>query len=161
MRPLTEVPEFENIVVSANSSGQIVKLKDIARIQLGSENYSANSKLNNEPTAPIQIFLESGANALQVANAVYAELETLSKSFPADVKYELLYDVTKAVRSSIKEVVKTLGITALLVIGVTFLFLLSWRATIIPAIAIPVSLLGAVALIFLIGFSANMITLFR
>jgi HAE1 family hydrophobic/amphiphilic exporter-1 len=157
---LTTAEEFENIVVSANTDGSLVRLKDVARVELGAENYGASAKADNVPLAVIAVYQESGANALDVANSVYAEMEELSKKFPPGVSYELPYDVTKAVRVSIEEIVFTIGITALLVIGVTFLFLLSWRATIIPAIAIPVSLLGAMALLYLIGFSANMITLF-
>ncbi len=157
---LTEPEQFENIIVSASDNGRIVRLRDVARVQLGSETYDVTSLFNGKPNAAITVYLESGANAIQVSDAVNQQLAQLSKSFPSGVAYLVGYDVTKAVRISIDEVIKTLGTTALLVIVVTFLFLLSWRATIIPAIAIPVSLLGAIAFIYLIGFSANMITLF-
>ncbi len=157
---LDTVDQFEKIIVQANTDGSLVRLSDVARVQLGSETYDSNATFNNTPAAAIQILLESGANALDVADGVYEQMDELAKSFPEGVAYNLTYDVTKAVRASVREVLQTLGITALLVIAVTFMFLLSWRATIIPAIAIPVSLLGAVALIYLIGFSANMITLF-
>ncbi len=151
--------EFENIIVSSNTDGSLVRLKDVARIELGAENYSASSKFNNRETAAIAVYQESGANALEVADQVYAELEKLAHKFPTGMSYELAYDVTKSVRVSIDDIIFTLGMTGLLVIGVTFIFLLSVRATFIPAIAIPVSLFGAVAMIYLIGFSANMITL--
>ncbi len=157
---LDTVEEFENIIVSAGSDSSIVRLKDVARIELGSQDYSATSRMNNRATAAIAIFQESGANALDVADAVVAEMERLKKQFPAGMRYEITFDVTDAVRVSIDDIIFTLGVTTLLVIGVTFLFLLSVRATIVPAIAIPVSLLGAVALAYLVGFSANMITLF-
>ncbi len=157
---LDTVEEFENIIVAANPDGSLVRLSDVARIELGAELYSSSSLYNNQQTATIAIYQESGANALEVADAVYAEMERLSKKFPTGMRYENAYDITKAVRISIDDILFTLGITTLLVIGVTFLFLLSVRATFIPAIAIPVSLLGAVALVYIIGFSANMITLF-
>ena len=157
---LDEVSEFENIVVTANADGSVVKLKDVARIDLGSKTYDATSALNNNPAATIGIYQTSGANALQVANRVYSELDALAKSFPDDVEYRLLYDITKAVRASVQEIIKTLFMTGILVIAVTFLFLTSWRTTLIPSIAIPVSLIGTVAVLFAVGFSANMITLF-
>lgn len=157
---LQSAEEFEKIIVLANADGSLVRLEDIARIELGSETYSSSARFNGSPSAVVAIYQESGANALDIADAVYQEMEELAKKFPDDIRYDLNYDVTKAVRASLKEIAITLGITALLVIGVTFLFLLSWRATIIPAIAIPVSLLGTCALIYLVGFSANMITLF-
>ena len=157
---LDSAEEFGNIIVSGDASGQLVRLKDIARVELGSRSYAAYSALNNKPSAAIAIYQSPGANALDVATAVYAELETMKESFPDGVEYVLLYDVTKAVRASIEEIVTTLGITAGLVVAVVFLFLLSWRAVLVPAIAIPVSLLGTMAVLFLIGFSANLITLF-
>ena len=157
---LNQVEEFENIIVAANPDGSLIRLTDVARIELGAELYSSSSRYNNQETATIGIYQESGANALEVASGIYAELEGLSKKFPEGMRYEYAYDITEAVRISIDDIVFTLGITTLLVIGVTILFLLSVRATIIPAIAIPVSLLGALALVYLIGFSANMITLF-
>ena len=157
---LKTVEEFDNIIVSGDSSGQLVRLKDIARVELGSRSYAAYSALNNKPSAAIAIYQAPGANALDVATRVYASLEEMSKSFPEGVEYQLLYDVTKAVRASIEEIVQTLAITTVLVVSVVFLFLLSWRAILIPAIAIPVSLLGTMGVLFLIGFSANLITLF-
>ncbi|MEX3008741.1 efflux RND transporter permease subunit [Hoeflea sp. TYP-13] len=157
---LKTVKEFENIIVSANTDGSVVRLSDVARIELGSETYDSSAKYNNKPSAAIAVYQESGANALDVADAVYAQMDELATKFPDDVTYELSMDVTTAVRVSIEEILFTLMITTALVIGVTFFFLLSWRATIIPAVAIPVSLLGAMALLYLFGFSANMITLF-
>ncbi len=157
---LDTVEEFENIIVSGDASGQLVRLRDIARVELGSESYAAYAALNNKPSTAIAVYQSPGANALDVATAVYAELEVMKESFPQGVEYQLLYDVTKAVRASIEEIMFTLGLTALLVIAVVFLFLQSWRAVLVPAIAIPVSLLGTIGILFLIGFSANLITLF-
>ncbi|MDA7947514.1 MAG: efflux RND transporter permease subunit [Hyphomicrobiaceae bacterium] len=157
---LDSVKEFENIIVRANPDGSMVRIKDVARVELGSRSYAANSALNNKPAASVAIYQASGANALDVADAVYSELEILAKSFPEDVEYKLLYDITKAVRESVDEIIKTLAMTGGLVIAVTFLFLTNWRTTLIPAIAIPVSLIGTVAALYIIGFSANLITLF-
>ena len=157
---LETVQQFGNIIVSGDSSGQLVRLRDVARVELGSRSYSATASLNNKPSTAIGIYQAPGANALQVAESVYAALEEMKTSFPQGVEYQLLYDVTKAVRASIQEIVVTLCITAVLVVLVVFLFLMSWRAVLIPAIAIPVSLLGTLSLLYLIGFSANLITLF-
>ncbi len=157
---LDDPKQFENIIVQAQDDGSFVRLKDIARIELGAENYSAIAYYNGQPSAILAIFQESGANAIDVSTAVQTEIEKLAQQFPDDVEYILAYDVTDAVRQSIEEIITTLAITAAIVVAVTFVFLLSIRATIIPAVAIPVSLLGTIALIYLIGFSANMITLF-
>ena len=157
---LITVEEFENIVVRAEADGSFIRLRDVARIELGSQTYSAISKLNNQPGASIAIYQSPGANALVVADEIYAELEDMAVSFPPDMTYQVLYDTTNAVRASIKEVIETLFITFVLVVLVTFLFLGDWRSTLIPTLAIPVSLIGAFAVLFAIGFSANMITLF-
>lgn len=157
---LDSVSEFENIIVTSNPDGSMVRLKDVARIELGAQSYDATSALNNKPAATIGIYQTSGANALEVANLVYEELDTLAKSFPPDIEYTRLYDITKAVRASVEEILQTLAMTGGLVIAVTFLFLTNWRTTLIPSIAIPVSLIGTMAALYFIGFSANMITLF-
>ncbi len=157
---LDDPEQFENIIIQAQDDGSFVRLKDVARIELGAENYSAIAHYNGQPSAILAIFQESGANAIDVSTAVQVEIDKLAQRFPDDIEYVLAYDVTDAVRQSIEEIITTLGITAAIVVAVTFLFLLSIRATIIPAVAIPVSLLGTIALIYLIGFSANMITLF-
>ena len=157
---LVTVEEFENIVIRAETDGSFVRLRDIARVELGSQTYSAISKLNNQPGASIAVYQSPGANALSVADQIYAELDDMAKSFPPDMAYSVLYDTTRAVRASVQEVIETLFITFVLVVLVTFLFLGDWRSTLIPTIAIPVSLVGAFAVIYAIGFSANMITLF-
>ena len=157
---LASVEEFGNVIVRANADGSFVRLKDVARVELGSQVYNAVSKLNNRPAAMVAVYQSPGANALTVADAVHARLATLSQRFPPDVEYKVLYDTTAAVRASVREVVQTLFITFVLVVAVTFLFLADWRSTLIPTLAIPVSLIGAYAALYALGFSANMITLF-
>lgn len=157
---LTTVKEFGNIVLRANTDGSFVRLRDVARIELGSQSYSAHARLNNQPATAIGVYQSPGANALDVADGIYAELDTLAQRFPPDVEYKILYDTTRAVRASINEVVETMIITFLLVVAVTFLFLADWRSTLVPTLAIPVSLIGTFAVLFMVGFSINMITLF-
>jgi len=157
---LTTVEEFENIVLRANTNGSFVRLRDVARIELGAQSYSATPQLNNNAATAIGIYQSPGANALDVADAIYKEMEELSTRFPPDVEYQILYDTTNAVRASIKEVVTTMIVTFVLVIAVTFLFLADWRSTLIPMLAVPVSLIGTFAVLYAAGFSINMITLF-
>ncbi len=157
---LVSVEEFENIIIRAEADGSFVRLRDIARVELGSETYSAISKLNNQPGASIAVYQSPGANALDVADQIYAELDEMAKSFPPDMTHGILYDTTLAVRASVQEVIQTLMITFVLVVLVTFLFLGDWRSTLIPTLAIPVSLIGAFAILYVAGFSANMVTLF-
>ena len=152
--------EFGNVIVRAEADGSFVRLRDVARIELGSQVYDAVSKLDHRPAAMIAVYQSPGANALTVADAVHARLAALSERFPPDVEYKVLYDTTQAVRASVREVVQTLFITFVLVVAVTFLFLADWRSTLIPTLAIPVSLIGAYAALYALGFSANMITLF-
>ncbi|WP_419903037.1 efflux RND transporter permease subunit [Kiloniella sp.] len=153
--------EILNLLNKAEKShGSFVKLKDVARIELGSQSYSSTSKLNNKPSAAIAVYQSPGANALDVADGIYAELNRLSDSFPQGVEYKILYDTTNSVRASVKEVVETLMITFSLVVAVTFFFLSDWRSTLIPTLAIPVSLIGTFGILYLMGFSINMITLF-
>ena len=157
---LRDAEEFGRIIVASDPSGSITRLEDVARIELGSATYSGSTQLNGKDSATVAVYQESAANALEISDNLRALMQELSRTFPEGVSYEITYDVTDAVRVSIRDILTTLALTAGLVIGVTFLFLASLRATIVPAIAIPVSLLGAVALIYAIGFSANMITLF-
>ena len=157
---LASVEEFGNVIVRADADGSFVRLRDVARVELGSQVYDAVSKLNNRPAAMVAVYQSPGANALTVADAVHARLAALSQRFPPDVEYKVLYDTTQAVRASVREVVQTLFITFVLVVAVTFLFLGDWRSTLIPTLAIPVSLIGAYAALYALGFSANMITLF-
>ncbi|WP_111977547.1 efflux RND transporter permease subunit [Algibacillus agarilyticus] len=157
---LTTLEEFENITIRANEDGSFLRLKDVARLEIGSQSYAATSTLNGQPSAAVAVYQAPGANALTVADDVYKALDKLSERFPDSLEYKVLYDTTKFVRSSIKEVLNTLMITFFLVVLVTYLFLGDWRSTLIPAIAIPVSLIGTFAVLFAVGFTANTISLF-
>lgn len=152
--------QFGDIVIRANEDGSSLRLKDIASIELGTSDYSVVTRLNNAPSIPIGIFLQSGANALETANAIKKALEDASKLFPEDITYSLPYDSTDFITASINEVVKTFVEALALVILIIFLFLQSWRATIIPLIAVPVSIIGAFAGMYALGFSINLLTLF-
>ena len=152
--------EFEQIVVHTGESGSIVRLKDVARVELGAQTYNSAPKLNGQPTVPIAIFLQPGANALQTGGAIQARLEELQADFPKGMAYTIPYDTLQYVKISIKEVIKTLIEAMILVFCVVLLFLQNWRATIIPMLAVPVSLIGTFAAMFLFGFSINILTLF-
>ncbi|WP_294119939.1 efflux RND transporter permease subunit [Sphingomonas sp.] len=156
-----QTPEqFRNIIVKADSSGARVRLSDIARVELGADNYSSDRRLNGKPGAGIAIFLAPGADALETADAVKAKVEQISASFPPGYRYAYAYDTTDFIKLSIEEVVKTLVEAMLLVIIVMFVFLQSWRATLVPAIAIPVVLLGTFGILYALDFSINTMTLF-
>ncbi|ORE96215.1 efflux RND transporter permease subunit [Acuticoccus yangtzensis] len=157
---LEDPDAFGNIIVATGQDGAIVRLKDVARIELGAQTYSSTSRLNGQPAASIAVYQAPGANALASMTAVRAELEQLSARFPEGIKYEVVYDSTLFVSASIDEIIMTLGITAAIVIIVTFIFLGNLRATIIPAATIPVSLIGVFIVLLAFGFSANTISLF-
>lgn len=152
--------QFGEIVIRANEDGSSLKLKDVANIELGAGDYSVETRLNNAASIPIGIFLQSGANALETANAISQALEEAKQNFPEDMTYSIPYDSTKFISASIEEVVKTFVEALILVILIIFLFLQSWRATIIPFIAVPVSIVGAFAGMYALGFSINLLTLF-
>jgi multidrug efflux pump len=156
-----QTPEqFRNIIVKADSSGARVSLGDVARVELGAENYNSDRRLNGKPGAGIAIFLAPGADALETADTVKARVEQMAESFPAGYRYAYAYDTTDFIKLSIEEVVKTLGEAMILVIIVMFVFLQSWRATLVPAIAIPVVLLGTFGVLYALDFSINTMTLF-
>lgn len=157
---LTSVEEFENIVLVALEDGSSVRLKDVARIELGAQSYASFGKLDNKPSTVIAIYQLPEANALDISEAVSAEMEKLKLAFPDDVEYGILYDTTKFVKASIDEVVVTLFQALLLVVLVVYLFLQDARSTLIPAIAIPVSLIGTFAVLLFAGMSINTVTLF-
>ncbi len=159
---LDEVSEFENIIVRTQPDGSVVRVKDVARVELGAEDYDSYVHLNGISTANIGVLALPGAggNDLNVANQVRSEMERLSKRFPEGLEYEIIYDTTLFVKESIKEVIKTLFEAILLVFFVVYIFLQGWRATLIPAITIPVCLIGTFALINALGFSINLLTLF-
>ncbi len=158
----SDAPDFENIIVKVNNSngGQIVRVRDIGRVELGSQSYSHTATYNNAPTAAIGIYQLPEANALAVAQAVGAKMQELSKAFPPGLKYEIPFDTTKFVSASIDEVYKTLIEAGILVLVVIMLFLQDWRAMLVPATTVPVTIIGAFAAMAALGFTVNTATLF-
>ena len=152
--------QFGNIIIRREQDGAMLRLKDIARIDLGSASYSVVSRLNGKPTAAIAIYQQPGSNSLDVSKGVKAKMEELAESFPSGVAYNVTLDTTDVIHASIDEVMVTFFETTLLVILVIFLFLQNWRAVIIPCITIPVSLIGTFAVMAAFGFSINTLTLF-
>ncbi|HEY5635042.1 MAG TPA: multidrug efflux RND transporter permease subunit [Burkholderiaceae bacterium] len=158
---LLEPEEFGEIVLRASGPSGILRLKDVARIELGAQSYDASNTVNGQPSIALAVFLQSGANALDVAQAARDRMAELKRDrFPAGVDYLIPYDTTRFVSASIREVVKTIGEAALIVLAVVFVFLQSWRATLIPMLAVPVSLIGTFAGLWIFGFSINTLTLF-
>ncbi len=156
---LTDAAEFEQIVVRANPDGSTVRVKDVGRVELGSKQLDSVSRLNGADSAAMAIYLSPGANAVSVGDGIKAAMERLAQRFPDDLKYAVVYDTTDFVKSSLEKVVHTLFEAFVLVIIVVFIFLGSWRATLIPLIAVPVALVGTFAFLLAIGFSANTISL--
>lgn len=152
--------QFADIVIRANEDGSSLKLKDVSTLELGSQSYDMVSKLNNNPSLPIGIFLQSGANAMETAAAIRKTVKEISKDFVSGVDYIIPYDITEFVDISINEVIKTFIEAILLVTLIIFLFLQNFRATIIPLLAVPVSIIGAFAGMYALGFSINLLTLF-
>lgn len=152
--------EFGDIIIRASGPGGALRLKDVARIELGAYSYEQSVTLNGEPTIAMGIFLQTGANALEVADLVKSKMDELKQKFPEGMDYVIPFDTTRFVSASINEVVHTLIEAALLVIAVVYLFLQSWRATLIPMVAVPISLIGTFAGLWLFGFSINTLTLF-
>jgi multidrug efflux pump len=157
---LLDPNEFGNIIVRAGGPNGILYLKDIARVELGAQTYDINTTLNGKPGVGIPIFLRTGANALDTAKGIKEKMAELKGRFPKGMDFEIPYDTSNFVKASMKEVFKTLGEAMLLVVIVVFLFLQSWRATLIPIIAVPISLIGTFAGLYLFGFSINTLTLF-
>ena len=151
--------EFEKIVLRANPDGSLVRLKDVARIELGSQNYALQGRLNGKAGAVLALYQLPGTNAIQAVDGVKKLMEQAKKSFPPDMDYVIALDTTQAVREGLKEIVKTLYEALILVILVVFIFLQGWRTTLIPALAVPVSLIGTFAFFPLLGFSLNTIAL--
>jgi HAE1 family hydrophobic/amphiphilic exporter-1 len=157
---LSDIGQFEEIIVKTGEGGGITRLRDVARVELGGKSYDVTARTTGAATAAIGVYQLPGANALEVASRVRAAMKELSRQFPEDVAYIVPYDTTIFVDQSIKEVYITLFQAAGLVFLVLFLFLQDWRATIIPGVAIPVSLIGTFAVMGMLGFSLNMLTLF-
>ncbi len=157
---LSDVKQFENIIVKAAEGKRITRVKDVAAAELGGQQYSTFSYLNGVPAATIVVYQEPGSNALQVADKVNAVMEKLKKRFPQGLDYKVVYNTADFVRASIHEVVATLFIAFILVFIVVYIFLQDWRATLVPAVTIPVSIIGTFSVMALFGFSINMVTLF-
>lgn len=157
---LTSPEEFGNIILRTETGGKILRLRDVAHIDLGSASYSVVSQLDGKPTAAIAIYQQPGSNSLDVSKGVKAKMQELSQNFPAGIQYNVTLDTTDVIHASIDEVMVTFLETTLLVVLVIFLFLQNWRAVVIPCITIPVSLIGTLAVMSLFGFSINTLTLF-
>ncbi|GAB5468606.1 MAG: multidrug efflux RND transporter permease subunit [Rhodospirillales bacterium] len=157
---LTTADQFANIVVRTNSLGAVVRVRDLGRVELGAQSYVSTSELNGKPAATLAIYQAPGANALAVADGVKAELDVLASRFPEGLEYKVVYDSTLFVEASISEIIMTLALTGVIVLIVTYIFLQDWRATLIPALTIPVSLVGTFAVLLMLGYSANTISLF-
>ncbi|HHC1044574.1 TPA: efflux RND transporter permease subunit [Klebsiella pneumoniae] len=157
---LNEAASFGEIIIRRGAQGQLVRLADVATIELGARSYSSGAQLNGKASAYLGIYPTPTANALQVASAVRAELNRLHTRFPADLTWEVKFDTTRFVAATIKEIGVSLALTLLAVVVVVSLFLQSWRATLIVVLAIPVSLIGTFAVLYLLGYSANTLSLF-
>lgn len=152
--------EFSNIIIRSNEDGSALRLKDVAIVELGSKSYAMKTKLNNAPAIPMGVFLQSEANAMETAKGVREAMLRASEHFVDGVSYKIPYDITDFIQVSIEEVIKTFVEALVLVILIIFLFLQNWRATLIPIIAVPVSIVGAFAGMYILGFSINLLTLF-
>jgi hydrophobe/amphiphile efflux-1 (HAE1) family protein len=157
---LTSVAEFKNIILKTSTSGGVVRLSDIARVQLAAQGYNNNSTFDQYPAATLAVYEAPGANALTVSAEVQKTMAEMSKQFPPGLSYTVAYNASNFVAADITEILHTLVVTLVLVVAVVFLFLQDWRATVIPTIAIPVSLIGVFAVLYVFGYSANTIDLF-
>lgn len=157
---INDVETFKDIIVRTADEGGLLRLKDIATVEIGQEEYAVSGQFNGQNSVLMSLTLSSGANALETMENARAELKNLSQYFPDDLVYDISYDSTKYIDASVEEVVFTLILTFILVVGVCYVFLQDWRSTLIPSAAIPVSLSGAFMVIFALGYSINMFTLF-
>ncbi len=157
---LTEPQQFADVVIRTDADGHQVRVRDVARVELGAADYSTNTYLSGEPTVLLGVFQRPGSNALAAAEAITAEMDMLQKTFPKGLEYRVIYNPTEFIAQSIDEVMKTLGEAIVLVVLVIIVFLQRWRAAIIPVVAIPVSLIGTFAVLLLVGYSLNNLSLF-
>jgi hydrophobe/amphiphile efflux-1 (HAE1) family protein len=157
---LTTPDQFGLIIIKNDGQGHLTRVRDIARVEVGAADYGASAYLDTDRATPIFIYALPGANSLSVEQEVLAETKALSRDFPPDVTYQVIYDPTEFIQQSVNEVVKTIGIAILLVVAVVILFLQSWQASLIPVVAIPVSLIGTMAVLAVVGFSLNNLSLF-
>src|SRR4051812_12576985 len=157
---LARVEEFQNIVIRANGPNGVLKVKDVADVELGAQQYDTPATVDGKPSVGMAVFLQTGANALDVAKAIKERLTEVKQAFPADMEYLIPFDTTIVVKSSIHEVQVTIFEAAVLVLLVVFVFLQTWRATLIPMMAVPVSIIGTFAGLYMLGFTINTLTLF-
>ncbi|HZE42464.1 MAG TPA: efflux RND transporter permease subunit, partial [Steroidobacteraceae bacterium] len=157
---LTTEEDFRSIIIKTGAAGQVTRLKDVARVELGADTYALRSLLDGKPAAAIPIFQRPGSNSIAISELVRAKMQELKRDFPQGVEYQIVYDPTVFVRGSIHAVVHTLIEAILLVVLVVIVFLQTWRASVIPLIAVPVSLVGTFAVMHLFGFSLNALSLF-
>ncbi|HEX5325231.1 MAG TPA: multidrug efflux RND transporter permease subunit [Acetobacteraceae bacterium] len=157
---LSDPRQFADIIIRTNPDGGVVRVSDIAKVELAAQQYSASSALDGKPSATLAIFQAPDANALALSNSIEQQMAVLSKQFPPGLQYSIVYNATNFVRADIDEIMYTLAITLVLVIAVVYVFLQDWRATLIPVIAIPVSLIGVFAILYVLGYSANTVNLF-
>ncbi|PXA92437.1 hydrophobe/amphiphile efflux-1 family RND transporter [Nostoc sp. 3335mG] len=157
---LVDPQQFSNVVIRTDADGRQVRVADVARVELGAADYSTNTYLSGEPTVLLGVFQRPGSNALAAAQAIEHEMKTLEKHFPKGLAYEVIYNPTDFIAQSIDEVMKTLGEAIILVVLVIIVFLQRWRAAIIPVVAIPVSLIGTFAVLLMVGYSLNNLSLF-
>src|SRR5881392_545823 len=156
---LTQPEEFAAIVLRANPDGSVIRIKDVARVEMSAKSQDRYSRFNGAPAAAIGIYQSPGSNAVEVARQVRATLDSLATRFPADLAYTVFWDATVFVTATINEVIRTLVVAIILVAVVVFLFLGRWRTTLIPLVAVPVSIVGTFAVLLLIGYSANTVSL--
>jgi HAE1 family hydrophobic/amphiphilic exporter-1 len=157
---LTTPQQFSEIVLKSDGEGRVTRLHDVGRVEIGAADYGSTAYMDRGPGLPLLIFAQPGANSLQVENEVLSTMEVLAKDFPPGLGYKIIYDPTIFVSKSVKEVITTIFVAIALVVGVVFLFLQRWRATIIPVIAIPVSLVGTFSFLYALGISLNNLSLF-
>ncbi|NCA27314.1 MAG: hydrophobe/amphiphile efflux-1 family RND transporter, partial [Methylophilaceae bacterium] len=157
---LVDPAQFANIIIKADGPNGVLYLKDVARIELGAQSYNVSSTLDGSPGVAMPIFLQTGANALDTAKNIKLKMAELKQAFPAGMEFSIPYDTSDFVKATMNEVFHTFGEALVLVVLVVFLFLQSWRATLIPIIAVPISLIGTFAGLYIFGFSINLLTLF-
>src|SRR5208282_5415119 len=157
---LTDPRQFDNILVKTDPSGRVTRVRDIGRVELGAQDYSANGYLDEHTAVPLLIFQLPGTNALATSTRLRTAMAELSKSFPSGLRYDIVYDPTQFIAQSVDEVIKTIYIAVALVTGVVILFLQTWRASVVPIVAIPVSLIGTFAVLAAFRFSLNNLSLF-
>jgi hydrophobe/amphiphile efflux-1 (HAE1) family protein len=157
---LTTPQQFSEIVLKSDSEGRVTRVRDVGRVEIGAADYGSTAFMDRGPGLPLLVFAQPGANSLEVEHEVLATMETLARDFPPGVSYKIIYDPTIFVGKSVKEVVRTIFIAILLVVGVVCIFLQTWRAAIVPVIAIPVSLIGTFSILYVLGISLNNLSLF-